>query len=607
MKKILFVLLFLFLASCTNQEEPNTTKTLREFIDEITLAGEAIDDISLASSYDFNGETILAVWESSNTSVLSNNGEVTRPLSDVSVSLKLTLATSTELETKDFTILVKALSDEEVLESVLSKINLVSETKLDINLTSSITAFSQRFTITWTSSNQDALTSNGKIGLIENDVDVVLTASAKYNQNTLTKDFTIKAKALSDDEKADYITNLLDLPAMTNQDLTLITTFPFNLTGTWESSNQTIITNDGKINQNISGNIQVTLTLILSNDLRRTFEVTVSKNNHLIIDNTFTGTKNNVEISNNKLVLSSNQLTGTYESAVIETLSFNELVGSWAALSSKTATVDFMVRLRVNQTWSKYFSYGEWGFGLNNKTTNSTDGTIAYMSVDEIKVSGGKTANAIQFKAVLKRTTAQDASPELSMLVAALNIPGYTYSVDVSSLPTSKVYDVPTLYQHVVPTIGNSICSPTSATMLLMYLGVDVANASDNTYTYPHEYLARRAFDHGADIFGNWVYNTVAISAFGIDSYVMRMYSHQELLVHLNEVGPVSASIKGYVNVEKGNDYNTNGHLIVVKGYRYVNDQLYIIVNDPNISNVDDEMKVENFLTVWRNVVYIVE
>lgn len=606
MKKIFFILLLVFLSACTVVEDGDKDKTLREFIDEINLNTEITEDLDLPEYYTFNGQSILAIWESDNTAVLSDSGKINRVLVDTEVNLSLTLTTDNEIETKYFIIKVKSLTDREVLNSVLERITITNETKVNINLPNSVTAFGQRFDITWASTNEDALSITGKVGLIENDENVTLSAKAQYNNTDVTVTYPVKVIALSDDEKADYITDLLDLPRMTSQDLNLETSFPFGLTATWESSDHTAIDNTGKINQNLSGNKEVTLTLALSNGIRRTFELTISKNNHLVIDSAFSGTKENLQIVNNNLVLTDNNTSGTYESEVIDTLSFNELVGSWAATSSTVATVDFMVRVRVGSTWSKYFSYGKWGYGLNNKTANSSD-SVAYMSIDEIKISGGKTANAIQFKAILERTNVSDDSPELSMLVAALNIPGYSFVVDTSNLPNEKVYDVPKLYQIDVPSIGDSICSPTSATMLLMYLGHDIENLDDNNYDYPHQYIAYKAFDHGANIFGNWVYNTVTISAFGVDSYVMRMYSYQELLVHLNEVGPVSASIKGYVVNESGRNYTTNGHLIVVKGYRYDGDQLYISVNDPNVSIVDVEMKIDNFMNVWRNVVYIVE
>lgn len=333
----------------------------------------------------------------------------------------------------------------------------------------------------------------------------------------------------------------------------------------------------------------------------------ISKNNHLVIDNSFEGTKENLEIVDGKLQLTAGSLTGTYTSNIIDTLQFTELVGSWASTSSKDATVEFQVRVRANGEWSKYFSYGEWGFGRENKSYDSSD-SIAKLATDEVKMQAGKIGNAIQFKVTLKRTSASVESPKTSLLAAALLIPGYSYTPDISNLPSQKIYDVPQLYQHVVPTIGDSICSPTSSTMLLKYYGIDMKAQSDYNHSYEHEYFARRVNDYGHNIFGNWVYNTVGMSAFGFDSYVKRMYSYQELLVHLNEVGPVSASIKGSVVVEKGKNYTTNGHLIVVKGYRIDSTgQIYIIVNDPNLSNVDDEMKLNNFLSVWRNVIYVIE
>lgn len=605
MKKLVLLFLIIMLSACTNNSNIEKNKTLQELLDEISISEEISSDIELPTSYKLNDEVVIAIWESSNINILSNTGILTRPLGDSEITLSLTLISSTESLSKDFKVKVLKVADEDVINAVLDKLNVPSSTKVNINLQQNVTLYGQRFTIVWSTSNSNAITNSGKVGLIEKDAEATLTAKVTYNNLTLSKDFPINIIALNNDEKAEYIFNSLGIPKMTSTDLNLKTVFDFNLTGVWTSTDQNIISNTGKVNTNLQGNKKVSLTLTLSNGIGRTFEVTVSQNNHLVIDRTFEGSKQNVVIKNGKLTLAEGATTGTYESDIIETLSFNELVGSWASTSSKNATVNFSVRVRVNNTWSKYFSYGEWGFGNSNRSVDTSD-TIAKLSTDEIKILNSKTADAIQFKVVLTRTSTTVDAPQTSLLAAALNIPGYTNIIDISNIDKTKIYDVPQLYQHVVPTIGDSICSPTSATMLLKYLGVDLKNQPDNNYTYEHEYIARRVYDHGNSIFGNWVYNTVGISSFGFDSYVMRMYSYQELLVHLYENGPISASIKGTVNVEKGKDYTTNGHLIVVKGYRIEGDQIYIVINDPNLSNVDDEMKLQNFLNVWRNVAYIV-
>lgn len=605
MKKLFLLLLILFmLVGCDDEQKTQPVeKTLEDYMETIAIPNETKDNLNLEESYTFDDQNIIAIWESNNPDIISNQGVVERDLEEHLVTLKLILSNGNEIKEKEFTVKVLPLTIEEYLQEALDKIEMPLETKNNLNLRNRIVHKSISNTITWTTNKPDVLSNSGEVGLLVNDEEVLLTASITYQNITKTKNFSIKVLSLSTEEKVSYIFDHLDIPNMTAKDITLPTSFPFGFTGVWTSSDSNIISNDGIINKNLQGQKQVTLTLTLSNNERRTFEIMISNTNHLIKDESFLGTKTNTTITNKQLVLEDGKLEGTYESEVIYTLDFSSAVASWAALTSQEATVELEVRVLVNDNWSKYFSYGQWGLGLKNSVTNQND-SIAKLSTDEIIISNSKLANALQFRVTLNRTSLSSDLPKVNLLVAALEIPNYSYPVDISNLKQTVDYAVPTLYQHDVPSIGNVICSPTSSTMLLKYKGHDFTNED----TLEHRYIANLFYDNGDfQAYGNWVYNTVGISSFGEISYVQRMYSYQELIKHLAEVGPVAASIKGTVVLENANSYYTNGHLIVVRGYRFDGDQLYIIVNDPNVKNVHDEMTVEAFMNVWRNICYIVE
>lgn len=604
MKKLIcfcLCMMGLLLGACTTTKE-KPEQTLEDLINTIEIDKEISSDLTLPQTYKLNDIDVIALWDSDKPESLSAEGKVNRKLTDEEVTLTLTLINGAEDKTKQFTVKVLGFSPLEAINLALGQITIVSETKTSIKLPAYVNYLAQRFSINWSSNNEAALTSDGQVGLIENDTNITLTASITYQEKTATKDFTIKVIALNDQEKADYVFNHINLDLMPTKNITLPTSFAFGLTGTWETSDANVITNTGVINTNITGIAQATLTLTLSNGIRRTYDMQIGQNNHMIIDRIFTGNKENVKIENNKLVLNNDALTGTYTTPEFDTFAFTEVVASWAALSSTKATCELFVRVYVDGKWSKYLSYGEWGQGLNNRATDDQD-TIAKISTDEIIVLNQKKATKLQMKIVLKRQALTDDSPVVTLLAAALNIPNYTYTVDISNIRREVVYGVPQLYQHVVPNIGDIICSATSSTMLLKYKGHDFTGLAN----YEHEYIAGIVKDYGHNIYGNWVYNTVGMSSFGETSYVQRMYSFEELLSHLDKVGPVSASIKGSVVVRYGKNYNTNGHLIVVRGYRFEANELYILVNDPNLPDVIDEMKIDDFMKVWRNIIYVVE
>ena len=96
------------------------------------------------------------------------------------------------------------------------------------------------------------------------------------------------------------------------------------------------------------------------------------------------------------------------------------------------------------------------------------------------------------------------------------------------------------------------------------------------------------------------------MGGYGLNSYVARMYSIEELLYHLAYVGPVSLSMKGQMTSNL-KDYYTAGHLIVVTGYKYVDGKLIILSNDPNVPDVACEYTEEVIKNTWRNIAYVIE
>ena len=137
--------------------------------------------------------------------------------------------------------------------------------------------------------------------------------------------------------------------------------------------------------------------------------------------------------------------------------------------------------------------------------------------------------------------------------------------------------------------------------MLLKYKGFDFTGKG---YDYEHEYMANLVADRGHNnpTYGNWSYNMITAGAFGVNAYVGRMYSWDEVKEYLANKGPLGASIAGYFGT-----YSTNGHLIVVRGYREENGNTTVICNDPAKKNTYYEVTLATFMNCWRNVVYIVE
>lgn len=502
---------------------------------------------------------------------------------------------------------IEKLNPQNHIEEIIKKVQIPEETKENLVLPTLV----DDVTITWSAANTKLISNTGIIKRGPSNVKTALTATFSFHQTEYSVEYKITILGYTIQEKLQIAMDTIYFPEIAYGDIEFSGVYIYGVRGSFESSNVDAIDNEGKIHlSNVEENVILKVKLVLEDEtLEKEFEIKVpslekieKKHQLLIRSSTLENVNDNMKIIDGKLVLNENILEGSYESNIIETSPFRSLVCSWAALSSKNATVELFIKVLVDGVWSDYVTYSPWGLGLQNASHDQNNGIIQ-LSTDEVIVLNSKTATAIQYQVVLKRALSSVESPKLSLVSFALEIPNYNYYVDTSNLKESVCYDVPRLCQNVVPTIGGSICSATSTTMLLKYKGLDFTTFDNQ---YEHRYIASIVKDYGNNIYGNWVYNTVTMGGYGFDAYVARMYSINELLYHLSNVGPVALSVKGTM-ISSEKTYTTNGHLIVAIGYKMVDEKLYILCNDPNVANVYCEYSVDVIENTWRNIAYIIE
>lgn len=606
MKKVIYAFLLLsilFLSACTPID---TEQVLLEFKEDLTLPEVIDEDYPLAQSFSYQGQTIIATWESTHEEAMTCAGIIQKGLDEQTIELTVTLSLDTSTTTKVFTVVVAAFNDLERLEYVSNTLSIPETTNKDIVLPKS----KDGVIISWTSNHPLVLSANGKYNETENNTNVSLTALFYYNGKSITKVFEVTALAPSASQRVQTVYQELTLPTTISSSLNLATLYNTYVQATWESSHPEIIRNDGIVYLDQEQH-NVTLTVVLSyggENMTKTFTVQTAAINegetyypfHTFIDRAqeIEETNNLLRVEN-KLELTTTDLSAYYESDIITTNQFESLVASFSAVTNTYNAVDLEVRVRVDGTWSNYFSFGEFSLGKENRATSiNVSGAVAKLSIDELIINNSLKADAFQYKVTLSRETLLDASPKLSLVAITLDIPDYHYAI-TAELPDFVDHEVPQLNQNIVPVIGNSICSPTSITMLLKFKGHSFTEHD----AYEHRYIANITKDYGHNIFGNWVFNTNTMGAYGHDAYVKRMYSFEELQHHLHTVGPVAASVKG----DMQGLYTTNGHLIVIRGYRVTDNGVKVITNDPNLSNVYYEYDLSTFLNVWRNIVYVIE
>jgi len=578
---------------------------------KIDIPDEINDYIEFPHTAEIAGSLVSLQWHSSNPGAVTDNGIVNIKEFDQYSNLQVTVITeNNENQLNWGEVKIPGRSKQEHIDFVINKINIPETIDCDINLPSQLYGVN----IKWYSSNPNAVSINDitkqAIWHFNNtDQEVTLTAWLYYDGVFKEKSYQTTVLTIPFEERIQIAFDTIRFPETVNSHLSLPTEFAYEVNGEWLSSNPDILDTDGNVVLTNEEHI-INLTLILySGDLimNKEYQITIEKlnenevfiQNHFFIDRAeIINLGNNPDLTknNNKIILMPHATSGTYESPIYRTNNFNSLVGSWAAISHTKATAELQIRVRVNNVWSQYFTYSPWGLGRNNAMIKGQQDSIAEMAFDEIKINDDQVAQAFQYMITLRRNTVNEASPVLSLVAAALEMPDYSYPVDVFDLPKKIDYPVPQLYQKIVPEIGGKICSPTSSTMLLMYMGHQFEG------DMPHHEIASLFYDHGNNIYGNWVYNTVGMSAYGENSYVKRIYSWEELQHHLATVGPVALSISGNTGI-----YTTNGHLLVVRGYEITEQGTKVICNDPNLETVRHEYDLSVFLNFTRNVIYVIE
>lgn len=517
-----------------------------------------------------------------------------------------------------FNIIEREKTSEEIIDEVIKGIKIPDVTSEDIELPDIVDGV----LIDWTSSNRAVLSDKGEVYYTENIVLVKLYATFTHGDEDVDKTYVINVKPWSVERRIQEVFDSIEIESVVSSNLTLATEYKYGVKAEWESSRSDVISPSGEVSFK-ENEIDVILKVKLfvgESNMEKKFTVktiaTKKMNLHYFVERAeeFNAkTMHGLELKDGKIVLEEGEVYGYYDSAIYETLKFKELVGSWAAITGKNATCELLVKVRVGKSWSKYFTYGIWGLGRNNLYYNQND-VMAKMDTDEILVPTNDGC-AYQYRIILRRDNVEVESPVLSLVAITMRLTdeSYTYDVDTSKLPTFVDYDVPKVNQNVVPEIGSVICSATTSTMLLKWKGLDFSDKDE----YENRYIAGLVADRGHNnpTYGNWVYNTATIAAFGFDSYVRHMVSWEELKWHLANVGPVGASVKGNI----GGVYDTGGHLLVVRGYREVDGQTIVIINDPNINSrfgndkngnplfVYYEFTLSQFMSFWRKTAYIIE
>jgi hypothetical protein len=270
--------------------------------------------------------------------------------------------------------------------------------------------------------------------------------------------------------------------------------------------------------------------------------------------------------------------SGTWTSPEVTTqFAFTELIPSYNPHCPPETGLRFDVRTRdaASAKWSNWFYLGSWGRTLAS-VEREIQNDFGSVEVDTLKLARPADAYQVRihFYAFNLNEKVNPTLRRLSVVYSGAIRDGglrKTSVIPVSLAPDFSC-DIPVPFRaqgNAARPLRPEICSPTSVSMVMQYLGRDLPTEENALAIYDSEY----------GLFGNWARAVAWAGENGFDAWVTRYRNWDQVKATLAQGQPIIASIR----FDKGQCPSfvlkqTDGHLIVIRGMTRQGD---LIVNDP--------------------------
>lgn len=307
--------------------------------------------------------------------------------------------------------------------------------------------------------------------------------------------------------------------------------------------------------------------------------------------------KRNVTFNNNLISVDDPESLAIFNTKPIKITNFYQLVMSFNVLDLDEARVQFMVSIGNENQMSDWMTMGYWE-NNNHQSVTSQNNDFASVSIDTLT---NKNVNDNTFIAVKFVVTPNGSTPKIKN-ISITTKPTKTTKVAFNDTNLKEItLDVPKINQMSIPTIGNVICSPTSLAMILQYYEKDVTATSVADIVYDRRWKA----------YGNWTLNASYAAEHDLNGRVEFVNDTSVLRDYILAGVPLALSIKTTSMTELINSPQAYpaGHLIVIVGFKKVEDTWYAVVNDPAVYNDNDvrrEYKLEQLANVMSGYIYVV-
>lgn len=296
--------------------------------------------------------------------------------------------------------------------------------------------------------------------------------------------------------------------------------------------------------------------------------------------------------------------SGVLEAGLPDGAAADQAIVSWNLDPRITALVELRART-VDGVWQPWQEAASWGGAGARRSPARADGDgdaatgSAAPGVDVDILTGGRRG---LFDAVQVRITCHEGTENVEdserrdprpLRLAAVSFSAHAGSPAPADHATGRgvvgaAAAVQPLSQRAYPARddlgggGPAWCSPTSLAMVAAAWGVQLPSASSDDVppgADPHvPWLADAVYDAAFDGTGNWSFNAAVAGELGLDAVVTRLSSLRSARAVTDAGIPLIASISFGAGELPGADYDTAGHLLVVRGFDANGD---VLVADP--------------------------
>jgi Peptidase_C39 like family len=334
---------------------------------------------------------------------------------------------------------------------------------------------------------------------------------------------------------------------------------------------------------------------------------------------TYTDPFSSLQVLGHDVDGSGDYVYGTWTSPIysFNDFAFNELVSSWNSKTPQGTFVQSEIKPQLdNGRWAKWYMLGRWTYSDADfhRTSKGGQGDAdGYVAIDTL-FTKDHPAVAYQLRLTLFRR-AELSADQAPVSVSRYSAVASNLTNQNSTFPSQTDMNgdidlhLPMFSQEThhgeYPEFdngGEAWCSPTSTAMVVHYWGSPYIPTDLDWVGFDDpevDYTARYVYDYHYQGAGNWPFNTAYAAERGLVSDVTQLHNLREAEPFIRAGIPLVASVAWNSNKLDGGIKSTNGHLMVIGGFKANGDVIAYDPASPTNADVKHVYNREQFERAW--------